>query len=106
MSTNLLTASLVGISLWATIEPPKPIVKLNVKNERPLLALKLAVNYSQGIYTVGLEMPETFSVSVPLPFSTLSSNTDIFPRSTHRRSIPDMTLRNSLLVRRSPQISS
>lgn len=64
MSTNLLTASLVGISLWATIEPPKPIVKLNVKNERPLLALKLAVNYSQGIYTVGLEMPETFSVSV------------------------------------------
>ncbi|KAB8202222.1 hypothetical protein BDV34DRAFT_228549 [Aspergillus parasiticus] len=41
-----------GISLWATIEPPMPIVKLNVNNERSLSALKLAVNYSQGIYTV------------------------------------------------------
>ncbi|RAQ54749.1 hypothetical protein AFGD_003930 [Aspergillus flavus] len=54
-----------GISLWATIEPPMPIAKLNVNHERSLLALKLAVNYSQGIYTVGLEMPETFSVYSP-----------------------------------------
>lgn len=83
-----------------------PIAKLNVNHERSLLALKLAVNYSQGIYTVGLEMPETFSVSVSLPFSTLSSNTDIFPRSTHRRSIPHLALRNSLLVWRSLRIPS
>lgn len=83
-----------------------PIAKLNVNHERSLLALKLAVNYSQGIYTVGLEMPETFSVSVSLPFSTLSSNTDIFPRSTHRRSIPNLALRNSLLVWRSLRIPS
>ena len=54
------------MSLWATIEPPQPIVDLNSKDEPPLMALKLSVNYSQAIFTVGLEMPQTFAVSVSL----------------------------------------
>lgn len=54
----------IGVSLWAKIKPPQPIIELHGKENPPLASLKLSVSYSHSMYTVTLEMPETMNVSV------------------------------------------
>lgn len=53
-----------GLSLWATIKPPKQITDLS-NDPPPFSSVKLEVNYYQRVFTIQVEMPPEFAVSSP-----------------------------------------
>ncbi|KAF4160219.1 hypothetical protein CNMCM6069_009290 [Aspergillus lentulus] len=59
-----------GLSLWATIKPPKQITDLS-NDPPPFSSVKLEVNYYQRVFTIQVEMPPEFAIDIPKTQSRL-----------------------------------